>query len=164
MLTENINEKKRIFLQRKLSYYLRRYRIKHNLSSKENSLRMGYVPARYCALESETKPYPRLISVYEFLVKLASLEDLTVAEFIRYLDGEPHSSIKQNTNWREPLIEVAEAMTYGEKELLREQLVNLDRNTLNIFHSCMELFIYSKLHNVPQEFLLQLTSLIRRGR
>ncbi|MFK7825084.1 MAG: hypothetical protein AB8G05_13090 [Oligoflexales bacterium] len=138
--------------------------MKHDLSSKENSLRLGYVPARYCDLESETKPYPRLISVYEFLEKLASLEDLSIPEFLRYLDGAPHSSMSQKMKWKEPLLETAETMPQGQKELLRKQLLNLDKNTIQLFHACMEIFIYSKLNNVPQELLIQLSSLIRRSR
>ena len=164
MLTKNINDKKRISLQKKLSYYLRRYRIKHNLSSKENSLRLGYVPARYCDLESETKPYPRLVSVYEFLDKLASLEDISVSEFLRYLDGAPHASVNQKKKWKEPLLEIAETMTQGQKELLRKQLLDLDQDTVKLFQACMEIFVYSKLHNVPQELLIQLSSLIRRSK
>ena len=136
--------------------------MKHNLSSKENSLRLGYVPARYCDLESETKPYPRLVTVYEFLDKLASLEGLSAAEFLEYLDGAPHSALDQKTKWKEPLLEITETMTHAQKELLRKQLVNMDKNTIKLFHACMEIFIYAKLHKVPQELLIQLSSLIRR--
>lgn len=162
LLTKNVNAKKKIFLQKKLSYYLRRYRMKHNLTSKENSVRLGYVPARYCDLESETKPYPRLISVYEFLDKLASLEGMTPVEFLQYLDGAPHSSVQQRMKWKEPLIEIAGTLTQPQKDLLRTQISDLDKRTIKLFQACMEIFIYANLYEVPSDLLTQLASLIRR--
>ena len=163
-LTKNVDRKKQIFLQKKLSYYLRRYRMKNNITSKENALRLGYVPSRYCDLESETKPYPRLISIYEFLSKLSSLEGMTPLEFLEFLDGAPHSVVQQKMKWKEPLLEIAATMPQGQKDLLRTQLTDLDKDTVKLFQACMEIFIYAKLYDVPNELLIQLSSLIRRTR
>lgn len=82
------NEQKLQF-QRKLSYFLKKIRMKRNMQSKEMAEHLGYTPTRYGQLESETTPHPRFIGAINFLASIFTLEDgMNLTEFTNFLEGD----------------------------------------------------------------------------
>lgn len=163
MFTKKVNEKKKLLLQRKLSYYLRRYRIKKNITSRENSKLLGFVPSRYCNLESETKPYPKLISVYEFLYSLAELENMSVVEFVHYLEGASHNDLRKRMSWREPFLDIAESLSPKQRSELKERAAKVDKNTMKMFQICIDLFIKSGNNKTAEEAICTMSKLIKKS-
>jgi transcriptional regulator with XRE-family HTH domain len=75
-------------LQRRLSHYLRNYRIQNKIQSKEMAERFNITASKYSILESEKKPHGRFINSIAFIDSMAKLEGISLPDFIKYLEGE----------------------------------------------------------------------------
>lgn len=84
-----LSDEQKVRMQQKLAYFLKKYRSRRGLQSKEMAEKLGYTPTRYGQLESDSKPHPRFIGAINFLASIFSLEQgLTLTEFVNYLDGQ----------------------------------------------------------------------------
>jgi len=86
--TNNISKKRMVEYQRQLSNFLKTYRAKQGLLAKDVAEDIGYTPARYGQLESESTPQTRFASSLEFLYTISSLDNMSISEFIIFLEGE----------------------------------------------------------------------------
>ena len=88
-----VSEPEKKKFQRRLSHYLKDYRYRNDLRAADVAEKMGYAVPKYSELESEVKPHGRYINSLDFLAALASLDDMSVAEFVSYLD--PRTKIER---------------------------------------------------------------------
>jgi transcriptional regulator with XRE-family HTH domain len=96
-----------IVYQRRLANYLRGYRLRQDISSKDMAAKLGYASSNYSRLESETIPFDRFISSIEFLKMLADIEGLTFSEFACYLEGAKAEG-GRSQKWKAKLVDIFE--------------------------------------------------------
>lgn len=128
--TFNIPEFKMQQYQKQFSNFLKTYRYKHNLMAKDLAKKMGYTPQRYCQLESETIPQTRFASSLEFLSSIASLEGLSITEFVIFLEGEQDRLNKDGTlkrqlyKWEHILLKILDPVSRDLKDALVNEYSN----------------------------------------
>ena len=74
--------------QKRLSHYFKEIKHRNGLQSKDLADSLGYTPPKFSLLESDTKPHGRFINSLDFLAGIASLENMSLFDFISYLEGK----------------------------------------------------------------------------
>lgn len=98
--------------QRRLSHFFRDIKYRHSLQSKDLAEALEYTPQKFSVLESETKPHGRFTNSLEFLYSIASLDELSLSEFIFFIDGDTSRFKGVNSNLKRQMQE-------WEKEIVR---------------------------------------------
>lgn len=159
--TNNIPENKMIEYQRQLANFLKSYRTKQGLLAKDLAEELGYTPARYGQLESETNPQTRFASSLEFLYTISSLEDKSISEFIIFLEGEEdrlsdkgtlkrelyqweHKALKSldsiNRDLRDGYIDFLSNLTISKRELILSLCILAARLDNKVIQKFIDLF------------------------
>ncbi len=100
--------------QRRLSSYLRDYGYKNDIQDKEIATKVDISPQKFSYLKSEKKPYPKFINSLDHLARLARLEQMTLSEFVEYLEGKrdkKEEDGKKFYDWQKSLLEAFEPLT-----------------------------------------------------
>jgi len=137
-----LSEDKKIWYQRKLSYFLRKYRVRNDLQSKEMAELMGYTPTRYGQLESETNPHPRFIGAINFLSSIFRLEpQMSLTEFVNFLEGQTQRveadgmTLKRSLHrWEKSLLMALDPVDRG----IRDKFINQCRDATPGNHRLLE--------------------------
>lgn len=85
---QTLTETQKKKYQRRLSHFFKDLKYKNSLQSKDIAEELEYTPQKFSALESESKPHGRFINSLEFLHTIACLDDLTLSEFVFFIDGD----------------------------------------------------------------------------
>lgn len=150
----------RDIIQKKLSFFLRKYREKNNISSKEMAYRLGYTPSRYCKIESETIPYERFINSIQILRTFAELEDMTIHDFISYIDGEfPKKRLETIRTWEGEIVDTFRKLKMNLRRDFIEALPITTRKEKLLLEKALELFLTIKKKG-KEEYLDALITII----
>ena len=123
---EYLSERQKIRYQQKLAYFLKKYRSRNKLQSKDMADKLGYTPTRYGQLESDTKPHPRFIGAINFLASIYTLDShMSLVEFVNFLEGQSNRVESDGSTLKRSLHD-------WEKKILMS-LDSVDRNILNNF-------------------------------
>lgn len=74
--------------QKRLSHFFKEIKHRNGLQSKNLADSLGYTPPKFSLLESDTKPHGRFINSLDFLAGIASLENMSLFDFVSYLEGK----------------------------------------------------------------------------
>jgi transcriptional regulator with XRE-family HTH domain len=94
----NNQEKRKI--QDQLRQFLKQYRIEHRLSAEQTADKLGVEIATYRTLEG-IKASNRVLSVLEYLEKIAALNKLTLTSFMGFLERNQRTESGTNNLKRE---------------------------------------------------------------
>lgn len=114
-----LSEKQKIQLQ--LRQYLKSYRNDRDLSAEEAAKDLGIEIATYRNLEGK-KTTNRLMSSLEYIVKIASLKDLNLMEFISYLTRNRRTESGSNLmkrslySWETKLLDLFDKVGISDRE------------------------------------------------
>jgi len=101
---KSLLDEQKLVYQRRLAHFLRDYRKKNNIKASEMAETLSYSYVRYLELEKADKPQDRYIRSVDFLFRLASLKDLSLTEFVTYLEEGDSKPRLQKSNWEEILL------------------------------------------------------------
>ena len=154
---DHLSKEKKIWYQRKLSYFLKRYRFRNNLQSKEMAEKLGYTPTRYGQLESETNPHPRFIGAINFLNSIFGLEPhMNLTEFVNFLEGQTQRveddgvTLKRSLHsWEKSLLMALDPMDRS----IRDKFISECRESVPGNHKLLEakIALLNSLSGFPEE-------------
>lgn len=118
---QSLTELQKKKFQRRLHHYFKDHKYRNNLLSKELAEVLGYQPHKFSELESDWKPHSRFLNSLDFLAGLASLENMSVSEFVRYLEGKQDGSDDQDATeakrrlqpWEKVVLEAIDPLSIG---------------------------------------------------
>ena len=118
---QSLTEPQKKKFQRRLHHYFKDHKYRTNLLSKEVAELLGYQPHKFSELESEWKPHSRFLNSLDFLAGLASLENMSVSEFVRYLEGKQDryddpdatDSKRKLQPWEKTVLEAIDPLSIG---------------------------------------------------
>ena len=101
--------------QRRLSHYLNDYEYKNNVPAKELAEMIDISPQKFSYVKSDKTPYGKFINSLDYLAKLGNLKNLSVSQFVEYLEGhdlevEEGGRVK-TSEWERTLINAFEPLT-----------------------------------------------------
>lgn len=109
-----LTEHQQLKFQRRLSHYLNDYQYRNKIPAKEVAEKIDISPQKFSYVKSEKVPYPRFINCLDYLAKLGNLKQMSVTEFVEYLEGrgrdEDETEVKVS-EWNKTLIESFEPLT-----------------------------------------------------
>ena len=108
--------------QRRLSHYLRDYAGKKGLLLKEVAQKIGYSEAKFAALTRADEPHGRFITSLDFLKALASLEKLSISDFISLLEGGPKITLKDSNDKDELIVKAFKSLKASKRKKFIEFL------------------------------------------
>ena len=115
-----LTEKEKTLYQRRLSHYLKDYRYRHELKAADVAETMGYAVPKYSDLESEVRPHGRFINSLDFLAAIASLNEMSIADFLAYLEPRSKPQAKEEQKqlytWEKDLLEFMGAIAIGTRK------------------------------------------------
>lgn len=112
-----LTEHQQLKYQRRLSSYLKDHEYRNNLKTKELAQKINISPEKMCYVKSETKPYGKFINSIDYLAKLADLEQMSVIDFMNYLEGQKDKDVheehdeKKVFKWQKALIRAFEPIS-----------------------------------------------------
>ncbi len=126
-----LTEHQQLKFQRRLSHYLKDYEYKNNVYAKDVAEKIDISPQKFSYIKSDKIPYPKFVNSLDYLAKLANLKQMSVAEFVKYLEGDQDTdeeieSERKRSNWEKLLIASFEPLTSKNRlkliELCKESL------------------------------------------
>ena len=152
-------------LQKRLSYILKKFRSKMGISSKEMAFHIGYSPSKYSKIESGNIVYDRFINSLELLKIFASLEGMTLSEFVTFLEGKKTSSEESFlSKWEEKAISSLRRLNMNLRREFINSLGSISKKEKDLLESCLGLFIKIQNKKVEETTLNAFITLIDKVR
>ncbi len=82
-----LTEHQQLKFQRRLSSYLKDYEYRNNIQAKEVAKKIDISSQKFSYVKSDKVPYPKFINAVDYLAKLGNLKQMSVTEFVEYLEG-----------------------------------------------------------------------------
>ena len=117
-------------MQRRLSHYIKEYKDKNGLLSKEVAKEIGYTPQKFSELERDHVPHSRFMNSLGFLRKLAELKYTSISSFIRYIEGKEERTKNTETNytWQKDLLSAFESLPMSTRKQFIDTALSAKRS------------------------------------
>lgn len=136
-----LTEHQQLKFQRRLSHYLNDYEYKNKVQAKEVAEKIDISPQKFSYVKSDKVPYPRFINSLDYLAKLGDLKQMSVTEFVEYLEGRDKDNGEdvevKPSQWNKTMIEAFEPLTSS----TRVQFLELCKKSLRDGKRKMEALI-----------------------
>ena len=110
-----LTEHQMLKYQRRLSSFLKDHEYKHNRQMKEVAEQFDMAPQKFSLVKSSSKPYTRFVNSLDLLARFARLENMSIGEFVAYLEGEnkeePGDAKRKLYSWEKTIIDAFEPIT-----------------------------------------------------
>jgi len=83
-----LSSHQKLSYQRRLSSFLANYAYRNKLKAHEVAQEIDISPQKYSTIKSDNKPYPKFINSLDYLSRFAQLEQMSLGEFVLYLEGK----------------------------------------------------------------------------
>src|SRR5689334_7739643 len=89
---------------RRLTHYLEDYTYRNKITHNEAAKKLGISSNKFSQLKSGGEQ-GRFLSSLDYLKSIAVLDDLSLPEFIKYIEGEDNNpdTVRQRLSWEEKL-------------------------------------------------------------
>lgn len=110
-----LTEAEQLKFQKRLSHYLNDYEYKNNVSAKKVAELIDISPQKFSYVKSDKTPYGKFINGLDYLAKLGNLKNLSVSQFVEYLEGQDREVEEEGgvkvSEWERTLINAFEPLT-----------------------------------------------------
>ncbi len=111
-----LTEHQQLKFQRRLSSYLKDYEYRNNVQAKDVAKKIDISSQKFSYVKSDKVPYPKFINALDYLAKLGNLKQMSVTEFVEYLDGADPDQIEGKidtkiSDWEQTILSALEPLT-----------------------------------------------------